>query len=126
MCGGRDFGDQDVVWHALDQLRAAVGDVVVIEGGAAGADRLGREWAEARGAGCITYRAQWSRYGRDAGPIRNQQMLDEGRPDLVLAFPSPRRGLEGTGTGDMVSRARATDVEVRVVGLDESTGGLFE
>jgi hypothetical protein len=27
---------------------------------------------------------EWDRYGHAAGPIRNQRMLDEGRPGLVI------------------------------------------
>ena len=52
--------------------------------------------------------AKWDelgRNGRKAGPIRNQQMLDEGRPSLVVAFPG------GRGMADMVRRARNAGVE---------------
>jgi hypothetical protein len=31
----------------------------------------------------IAFPAQWWRYGRAAGPLRNKQMIDEGRPDKV-------------------------------------------
>jgi hypothetical protein len=48
--------------------------------------------------------ADWEKLGRSAGPIRNQAMLDEGRPDLVVAFPGHH------GTADMVRRARAAGV----------------
>jgi hypothetical protein len=45
--------------------------------------------------------AEWERLGRKAGPIRNQRMLEEGKPDLVVAFPG------GTGTAGMMgSRGR--------------------
>lgn len=46
--------------------------------------------------------------GKAAGPIRNQRMLDEGKPDLVVAFPG------GRGTADMVRRAKAAGVPVRL------------
>jgi hypothetical protein len=36
------------------------------------------------------YQADWKRYGR-AGPIRNQEMLDKGKPDVVIACPGGRR-----------------------------------
>ena len=49
--------------------------------------------------------ADWKVRGRAAGHIRNQQMLDEGRPHLVVAFPG------GRGTADMVRRARAAGIE---------------
>ena len=44
--------------------------------------------------------------GYRAGPIRNQEMLDKGKPDLVIAFPG------GKGTADMVGRALRTGVFV--------------
>jgi hypothetical protein len=50
------------------------------------------------------YHADWQ-LGRKAGPIRNQRMLDEGRPELVIAFPG------GRGTSDMTARARAAPLE---------------
>jgi hypothetical protein len=54
----------------------------------------------------VVYPADWAKHGRAASPIRNQQMLDEGRPNLVVAFPG------GRGTADMVRRARSAGVEV--------------
>jgi hypothetical protein len=55
--------------------------------------------------------ADWTTYGRAAGPIRNQRMLNEYHPNLVLAFPDP----ESRGTWDMVRRAEKANVEVRVI-----------
>lgn len=55
------------------------------------------------------YPANWLKYGRMAGAMRNQQMLDEEEVDLVVAFPG------GKGTADMVRRARAAGIEVREV-----------
>ena len=53
-----------------------------------------------------SYPAQWDVYGRRAGPIRNQEMIDEGKPDGVVAFPG------GKGTADMVRRAEAAGLKV--------------
>jgi hypothetical protein len=52
------------------------------------------------------YPADWRRDGSSAGHIRNQQMLDSEPIDLVVAFPG------GSGTADMVRRARAADIPV--------------
>lgn len=102
VCGGRDFDDRVAVFCALNKLQPSV----VIQGGARGADRLAVEWAYLRGARCETFNANWVKNGKFAGPIRNQQMLDEGRPDLVLAFPG------GRGTADMVRRARKAGIAI--------------
>jgi UDP-N-acetylmuramoylalanine-D-glutamate ligase len=53
-----------------------------------------------------TYEADWDTHGKAAGPIRNKRMLDEGKPDLVVAFPG------GRGTANMISQARKAGVEV--------------
>ncbi|HVM95122.1 MAG TPA: hypothetical protein VMT89_01980, partial [Candidatus Acidoferrales bacterium] len=62
-----------------------------------------------RGVKRLGFMADWRRNGRAAGPIRNQQMLTEGKPDLVVAFPG------GRGTRDMVNKAKAANVAVTVI-----------
>lgn len=106
VCGGRDYGDQTYLFSVLDALNSRVRISEIIEGGATGADALAGKWALAHRVVLTECKADWQRNGRAAGPIRNQKMLDECKPDLVLAFPG------GTGTADMVRRARAAKVEV--------------
>jgi len=72
-----------------------------------GADLLAIEWAICNWVPFTEYPAQWRVHGKAAGPIRNLQMLDEGKPVLVLAFPG------GPGTADMVRKAYSRHVEVR-------------
>lgn len=124
VCGGRDYMNEFAVHHELMLLAKDHGWLTIIEGGQRGADRFAQAWARRNYHGLITVDADWSIHGRAGGPIRNAIMLTRAKPDLVLAFPSPARGLEGTGTGDMVERARAAGVEVRVIGLEKK--GLFE
>jgi DNA-binding MurR/RpiR family transcriptional regulator len=60
----------------------------------------------------LSYPADWEAYGKAAGPIRNQRMLDEGKPDLVIAFSD----LPTTsGTYDMIKRAKAAGIPVYLV-----------
>jgi predicted Rossmann-fold nucleotide-binding protein len=106
ICGGREYNDHDALYAALDRLHAEHGFTVVIAGGARGADTLAAQWAEHRGIPTEVYMAEWDRLGRKAGPIRNQRMLDEGKPDLVIAFPG------GTGTAGMMALARKAGVPV--------------
>lgn len=104
VCGGRDFDD----FFTLDMVMEAYLEEVphIIHGGAKGADSLAGDWAYMNVLPCTVYPAQWNRHGKAAGPIRNQQMLDEGKPDLVVAFPG------GRGTADMIRRARKAGVDV--------------
>jgi hypothetical protein len=116
VCGGRDYLDYLTLQKTLDGVVYDLGcpdEAVIIQGGAKGADFLAKVYAYCWGWGglhCVEYPADWKTYGKGAGAIRNQQMLDEGKPDLVVAFPG------GSGTADMVSRARKASVEVMVVG----------
>lgn len=88
-------------------------DIHVISGGATGADSAAIDWAVVNWCTFDEYKADWDRYGKRAGFIRNQQMLDEGKPDIVMAFPG------GNGTNDMVSKARMAGVKVINVHYDE-------
>ena len=107
VCGGRDFQDRASVFSVLDQLHASSGIECLIEGGAEGADTFARDWAEAHLApeNRIREDANWTKYGKAAGPIRNSLMLTYA-PTLVIAFPGH------TGTADMVTKAKRKHVEV--------------
>lgn len=109
VCGGRDFQENYVLTRVLDTFDITV----LIEGGATGADQLARAWALSNRVPNETYKANWARYGKAAGPLRNQRMLDEGKPDTVIAFPG------GKGTADMVRRARKAGVPVHQIGATE-------
>lgn len=107
VCGGRRFDDEGMFLSAMNQALIAVWDqITVIHGAASGADSLADKWARLLGWPVLEFPADWQAHGKAAGPIRNQRMLDEGRPDLVVAFPG------GRGTADMVRRAKAAGVEV--------------
>jgi hypothetical protein len=106
VCGGRDFKDQRRLVQCLHAIHGSTPFSVLIHGGAAGADRMAAAWAKRHGIPVETYFADWQTFGRKAGPIRNQEMLDDGKPDLVLAFPG------GRGTADMVARAERAGVNV--------------
>jgi hypothetical protein len=104
------------VFDALDAIHAETVIRWIIEGGAKGADESAAIWAIRRGVTSQRFSASWAERGPAAGPIRNQQMIDEGKPDLVLAFPG------GRGTADMVRRAKAAGVEVREVPAPTNPG----
>jgi hypothetical protein len=99
VCGGRDYDDRDQLFRILDAAHVANPIVCLIHGAARGADSLAADWALDRDVLCNAYPADWDRDGKAAGPIRNQRMLDEGKPHIVIAFPG------GRGTADMIRRA---------------------
>lgn len=118
VCGSRYFQDYGALCSVLNELSATDAITCVIHGSARGADTLGGQWAEDHAIPVLAFPADWKRYGKAAGPIRNQQLLNEGRPDYVVAFPLSH----STGTWDMVRRARKAlgEEKVKVVGARRS------
>lgn len=111
VCGGRNYSNVERIAQVLGDAHLERQITVLIEGGARGADRLCREWALAHDITVQTFHADWKAFGTYAGPERNQRMLDQGRPDLLIAFPG------GHGTLNMTSKARKAGVPVSEVAL---------
>ncbi len=116
MCGGRDFVAEqflketlcDLVW-CRKQFEGLPQVTTIIHGGARGVDKMAGNFAIGCNLVVEEYKADWATHGKAAGPIRNQQMLDQGKPNLVIAFPG------GRGTADMVARAKKAGVEVKEI-----------
>ena len=119
ICGGRDFNDYRLLSRTLLSLFPPVtddkdtwlppNDTVIISGGARGADQLAIDWCIVNYVTADIYKADWKKYGKSAGPIRNFKMITHGNPDIVIAFEG------GKGTAHMVKIARAAGVEVREI-----------
>lgn len=112
VCGDADAVDEQRVFAILDRLLADEGDFRIVHGGKRGADLLATKWAIAHRVRSIVERASWFRYGKAAGPLRNEHMLNGYDPFLVLAFPG------GQDSMDLVARARRAGV--RVVEVDRA------
>jgi len=107
VCGGRDFTDEAHVHRELDFIDDDVCYISsLIEGGATGVDRFARNWAIKRKRPYKTFHANWTKYGKKAGYIRNAEMLKKGVPDLVIAFKG------GAGTKMMIELAEKAGVLV--------------
>lgn len=107
--GGRDYCETARIFNALDELHARKPISLLIEGEARGLDQRARTWAQRRGIPVEPYPAQWEMYGKAAGGIRNQQMIDEGEPEFALVFPG------GVGTADMRRRLVAAGIQFEEV-----------
>lgn len=106
VCGGRRYGERATVFDALDRIHTSEPISIIIHGGAPGADRLAAAWATGRCVSSVCVPADWERFGRGAGPMRNTAMLVDWTPDLVVAFPG------GAGTADMVGKAERGGIRV--------------
>jgi hypothetical protein len=107
--GSRSFKDYLLLEETMNKLSSRLTISLIVSGGAKGADTLAGYWAVNNGVPVEEYKAEWDKYGKKAGYLRNQKMLDEGKPDLVVAFPG------GPGTAMMVKIARKAGVPVHEV-----------
>lgn len=105
VCGGRDYADREHVFAVLDWLDSRSPITRLVHGGARGADRLAAEWAHSKLIPVQAYPGDWSQ-GRSAGPRRNEQMLADAKPNVVVAFPG------GKGTAHMEGLARKAGLEI--------------
>ena len=115
ICGDRNWNNYELVYNTL--FRENVSSTkppieCVIEGEARGADSCGRKAAGFLGIPILAFPADWKEYGKAAGPIRNQQMIDEGKPTEVWAFHNDLKNSKGTK--DMVLRSRKAGLPVWV------------
>jgi hypothetical protein len=108
ICGGRDFADREKAFYELDQIHAQWPITLVIEGGARGADRIGRNWARMRNIPFQTVNADWDTHGKRAGWLRNVAMADL-KPDGVIALPG------GVGTKMMLDIAKQRNIPTCVI-----------
>ncbi len=116
ICGDRNWTNRSTIRQYLTELKSA-GYTEVIEGGARGADTIAREEATLLHFSINHFPAQWDKYGRAAGPIRNRVMLDQ-RPQLVVAFHNDIDNSKGTA--DCIREAKRRCIVTVVIGHDET------
>jgi len=112
ICGDRNWNNIKVIQQVLSEFLSEKPIDCVIEGECRGADTLGWLAASKMGIKVLKFPAKWEDHGKAAGPIRNQRMLDEGKPTIVLAFHNNIE--QSKGTADMVQRARKVNIPVQI------------
>jgi hypothetical protein len=110
VCGGRDYNDYQQLSNVLNEVIRTIDDKVnIISGMARGADSLAVQYAKEHNIDCIGFPAQWDKYGLSAGYRRNEQMLIEGKPNLVIAFPG------GKGTQHMIQITKSHNIPIYII-----------
>lgn len=107
IAGTRSLADREYVARAMN--RSGLIPSCVVSGGCYGVDASGEKWAGENGVPCVRYPADWSRYGRSAGPRRNAVMADNADA-LVAVWDGKSRG-----TRDMIDRAIAKGLAVHIL-----------
>jgi predicted Rossmann fold nucleotide-binding protein DprA/Smf involved in DNA uptake len=107
VAGSRNFVNAERLAEILAENVGA--DDTIVEGGAKGVDAMARQWAEARDISVVEIRADWAKYGRAAGPKRN---------DAMTAFIAEHGGRavfiwdgESKGTKQCILSARKAGIE---------------
>lgn len=117
VCGGRDFRDTEVFNMVMSDLRNRYAWPLHIIVGydpdkkyPPGADEMAWNMAVGWGMKRTPYPYHYH-LGKAGGGSRNKQMLEEGQPELVVAFPTKN----SKGTWDMVRRARKANITTIVI-----------
>ena len=109
IAGGRDFIGNKKHINFLDAVFREYEINTVVTGGARGADEFGYQYARHNGVSVFVFNADWDKYGRGAGPIRNEQMA--ALADMYILFPGSR------GTYDM--KCRASNHRLKIIEYKE-------
>ena len=104
IAGGRDYNFDETDFMILRGLNNDYNFTEIISGGASGADYDGESFAEINGITTKCFSANWKKYGKSAGPIRNKQMAKYA--DAVILFPG------GKGTASMRKYAEQYNLKV--------------
>lgn len=112
ICGSREWTNFDKIKKILLEYPQS-DETTIIHGNCKGADKISGYLAKQLNMTIEVYPADWKKYGRAAGPIRNQQMLDNGKPDICYAFHDCIE--KSKGTKDMVNRCKADGLTVNII-----------
>ena len=114
IAGSRHFSDYDTLCQKCDaalERKTQTHTIVILSGGAAGADSLGERYAKDHGYTLRRYLADWSRDGRSAGILRNTRMVSVA--DALIAFWDG----ESHGTGHIIKVSKQRGLAVRVFSI---------
>ena len=111
IAGTREFQDYNLLRQTMDRLLANIQkgeEIVVVCGMARGADSLGKRYAQERGYAVKEFPAEWDRFGKAAGFIRNEEMAQNA--DALVAFWDG----QSRGTKNMIDLAQRYQLKIRV------------
>ena len=113
VCGGRHFSDYALLEKTINGVIAESGckDIEIVSGHCVGADRLGELYAEKHNVQVKIFPAEWKKYGKRAGSMRNKQMIDyiSGfKNKIVVAFVSAKT----KGTRNTISLAKRANIRI--------------
>ena len=110
IAGSRDFDNFISAEYNLLSFFKAFGihgtDIEIISGGAHGADKIGEQFAKKYNIKLTVFPAQWDKYGKSAGIIRNAEMAQYAKDGILFAFWDG----ESHGTKNMIDTAKRNEM----------------
>ena len=110
IAGSRDFDNFLTLRDKLDFfLQNVKEEIQIVSGGARGADKMGETYSKLRGYGLKIFKADWNKYGKKAGYLRNEEMAKYGT-HCVCFWDGKSKG-----TKHMIDLAKQYQLNLRVV-----------
>lgn len=111
IAGTRTIEDKNVVYFAIEKSQFKITEVV--SGKAKGVDSIGEKWAIDNNIPIIEFPAHWTQFGKKAGPLRNQEMVEYA--DALIAVWNGA----SSGTKDVINRARKNGLKIFIYNILE-------
>ncbi len=111
ICGSRNYTKYNEAKIFLDACLSEIkkeNNIIIISGGAKGADTLGESYAKEKGYRVERYPADWKRFGKAAGVIRNKKMAEIS--DLIICFWDGK----SRGTASMIRYAKKLKKTIKI------------
>ena len=119
IAGSRDFSNYSYLKNKMDIILSSIKeDVEIVSGKAPGADTLGENYAKERNYPIKPFPADWNKFGKRAGPIRNSEMSEYA--DACVCFWDGK----SDGTKNMIDVARKNKLKLRIINF--STNEVFK
>lgn len=120
VCGSRTFQDKEYIFNVLDTFKDQI--TGIISGRAKGADDISIDWAINNSIKYYSFIANWEKYGKSAGMIRNKQMFSELSKDtqgMLIAFWDG----ESVGTKNMINLCKNNpNIIIKVIDINNKKG----
>jgi hypothetical protein len=117
IAGGRDFNNYELLREKCDIILSNQKELVIVSGRASGADSLGERYAKEKGYEMELFPADWKKYGKSAGYVRNSEMAEVA--ESLIAFWDGK----SRGTKNMIDIAKNKGLKVRIVNYESDSCG---
>ena len=118
IAGSRGFSNYKLLHEQCNKFlreKRKTHNIIIISGGARGADKLGEKYSQDEGFELEVFKANWDKYGKSAGFRRNEQMGEVA--DALIAFWDGK----SHGTKHMIDIMNNKNLEVRVINYEATT-----